>query len=49
MRTHKRRSHHAVKPLKLQGCSQCGQPTHSHTVCPTCGFYMGRTMVEMED
>ncbi|MCG6154552.1 50S ribosomal protein L32 [Rubinisphaera margarita] len=48
-RSRKRRSHDAIKPLKLQYCAQCGQPTKSHVACPTCGHYMGRTVVEIED
>ncbi|MBB02396.1 MAG: 50S ribosomal protein L32 [Rubinisphaera brasiliensis] len=48
-RSRKRRSHNAIQARKLQFCSQCGQPTPSHTVCPTCGFYMGRTMLEIAD
>ncbi|MCA8983100.1 MAG: 50S ribosomal protein L32 [Planctomycetaceae bacterium] len=48
-RSRKRRSHDAVRPLKLQFCSNCGRPTPSHTICPSCGFYMGRTMLEFAD
>ncbi len=48
-RSRKRRSHDAVKPVALQGCAQCGQPTPSHTACPTCGYYMGRIVIQMED
>ncbi|MCA8987776.1 MAG: 50S ribosomal protein L32 [Planctomycetaceae bacterium] len=48
-RSRKRRSHDAVKPLKLQYCSECGQAKPSHTACPTCGHYMGRTVVKIND
>ncbi|MEZ6049272.1 MAG: 50S ribosomal protein L32 [Planctomycetaceae bacterium] len=39
----------AVKPIQLTYCSQCGTPAPSHVVCPTCGNYQGRTLVEAED
>lgn len=45
----KRRSHMAVKPMKLQYCTQCGTARPSHVVCPNCGYYQGRTLVETEE
>ncbi|MES2793244.1 MAG: 50S ribosomal protein L32 [Planctomycetota bacterium] len=45
-RTAKRRSHHAKKPIQLQFCPQCGTAAPTHLVCPTCGSYQGRTVVE---
>jgi large subunit ribosomal protein L32 len=48
-RTGMRRSHHAMKAKQLQPCSKCGTPRPSHVVCPNCGHYMGRTMVESEE
>lgn len=45
----KRRSHHAVTPVQLSYCPQCNTKIPSHVVCPTCGSYMGRTLVETED
>ena len=45
-RSAKRRSHNAIKPVQVQYCPQCGTPTPSHVVCPDCGHYMGRTVVE---
>ncbi|MCK4376295.1 MAG: 50S ribosomal protein L32 [Candidatus Brocadiae bacterium] len=29
-------------------CSNCNQPKASHTVCPNCGYYRGRPLVEVE-
>ncbi|MEZ6121801.1 MAG: 50S ribosomal protein L32 [Planctomycetaceae bacterium] len=43
-RSRKRRSHMAVKPLQLARCSQCGTSLPTHVVCPTCGYYQGRSM-----
>jgi large subunit ribosomal protein L32 len=45
-RTGKRRAHDALKPKQLALCSKCSQPHPTHVVCPNCGHYMGRTMVE---
>ena len=47
-RSAKRRSHNAVKPMQINYCAQCGTATKSHAVCPNCGYYHGRTMVETE-
>ena len=30
-------------------CPQCGTSVPTHVVCPNCGFYQGRTMVESEE
>lgn len=46
-RTRNRRSHHHIVPKQLQYCPRCGQVKPSHVVCPQCGYYMGRTVVEM--
>jgi large subunit ribosomal protein L32 len=48
-RTRKRRSHNAIKPLKLQFCPQCNTARPSHVVCPNCGYYQGRILVETEE
>ncbi|MEO1997641.1 MAG: 50S ribosomal protein L32 [Planctomycetaceae bacterium] len=45
----KRRSHNAVKAIQLVRCPQCGTAAPSHVVCPNCGFYQGRTLVDNED
>ena len=47
-RTGKRRSHDALKPRQLHACTKCGTMTPSHVICPNCGHYMGRVMVETE-
>ncbi|QDT38866.1 50S ribosomal protein L32 [Stratiformator vulcanicus] len=48
-RKRKRRSHMAVKPMNLAACTQCGNIGPTHVVCPNCGYYMGRTLVETEE
>ncbi len=47
-RTGKRRSHDALKPKQLHSCPKCGTVVVSHVVCPNCGHYGGRTIVETE-
>ena len=48
-RSGKRRSHHAKKARQLSYCPKCSTPLPQHIVCPTCGYYMGRVVVEMAE
>ena len=41
------RSHHALRPATLAKCSHCGQPALPHTVCPTCGYYKNRQVIDV--
>ncbi len=45
-RTGKRRSHHAIRPRELTNCPKCSTALPTHVVCPNCGDYMGRKVVE---
>ena len=47
-RSGKRRSHNAMKARELAICSGCTRPIPTHVVCPFCGTYMGRKVVDME-
>ncbi|QDS95642.1 50S ribosomal protein L32 [Roseimaritima multifibrata] len=47
-RTNKRRSHDRLTPRQLTYCPQCSTAVPTHVVCPKCGLYQGRTMVESE-
>jgi len=47
-RRDKRRSHLGVKPPALDYCTQCHSPKLPHHVCPTCGSYAGREIVEIK-
>ena len=44
-----RRSHHRVKPIQVQYCTQCNEPILPHRVCPNCGTYQGREVVAVEE
>lgn len=35
----------ARQPISLSLCSNCGQPKRPHHVCPHCGFYKGRQVL----
>lgn len=48
-RRDKRRTHDKIAPLNLTKCPQCGDTRLPHHVCPSCGTYKGRTIIEIED
>jgi large subunit ribosomal protein L32 len=47
-RRDKRRSHKKLTPPSLINCPQCNSPKPSHLVCPVCGTYAGREVVEIK-
>jgi large subunit ribosomal protein L32 len=47
-RRDRRRAHDALQPRHLLACSNCGSKRLPHTVCPNCGFYDGREIVEVK-
>lgn len=47
-RTHKRRSHDALKAPGLSLCSECGEPKEPHRLCGSCGKYKGRTVFNLD-
>ncbi len=47
-RRDRRRAHDALKARNLVMCSNCGSMRLPHTVCPNCGFYKGREVIEVE-
>jgi len=42
-----RRAHHKIKIPSLTTCQQCRQPRLAHHVCPNCGTYRGRQVIEV--
>lgn len=43
-----RRSHHAKKASNLTACPNCNTPRMAHRLCPHCGHYKGRNVVQSE-
>lgn len=46
MRKNKRRAHDALTTLSLSECPNCHVQKLPHQVCPSCGFYKGREVVD---
>lgn len=36
-----------LKPSALSACSNCGELIMPHRVCPYCGYYKGRSVLEV--
>jgi large subunit ribosomal protein L32 len=47
-RRNRRRAHDALKPVNLTSCPNCGEMCLPHRVCPNCGFYQGREVIEVK-
>jgi len=48
-RTHKRRTGDALRPQNVVECPQCHEPCLPHRVCPACGYYSGREVVQVPE
>ncbi len=46
-RRNQRRLHIFLKKPPLTKCSKCGHFVLTHTVCPNCGYYKGREVVDV--
>jgi len=44
-----RRAHDSVKMPNIVNCPHCNEPILPHHVCPECGTYKGRTIIEIEE
>jgi len=47
-KTNSRRSSHTLEAPAKSVCPQCNEPKLPHRVCPTCGFYNGKEIVETD-
>lgn len=48
-RRDKRRTHWKVLPPNLVLCPQCKEPKLPHHVCPNCGTYKGKKVLEVAE
>jgi large subunit ribosomal protein L32 len=46
MRKNKRRAHDALTPRSLSECPNCHEMKLPHQVCPHCGYYRKREVVD---
>lgn len=47
-RGRRRRTHWKVNAGNLAVCPQCKQPKPAHRVCPVCGYYKGKQVIEIK-
>lgn len=47
-RGRKRRTHYKATLQSLAVCGQCKKRIKSHRVCPFCGYYNGKPVVEIK-
>lgn len=43
-----RKAHDALEAPSQSVCPQCHQPKLPHHVCPACGYYKGKEIVETD-
>jgi len=43
-----RRSHWRAEAPTYSSCPHCRQPKLPHRICPNCGYYAGRQVVETD-
>jgi large subunit ribosomal protein L32 len=48
-RSGKRRSHQALREPHITYCPQCSTAVLPHRICPNCGYYQGRTVLEIKE
>jgi large subunit ribosomal protein L32 len=49
MKKYKRRTHDALGAPARSVCPQCRTPKAPHRICPNCGTYRGREVVQTEE
>ncbi|HOE65270.1 MAG TPA: 50S ribosomal protein L32 [Candidatus Hydrogenedentes bacterium] len=48
-RRNTRRSHHALRAHSLADCPNCGEKAMPHRVCPKCGHYGERLVINVSN
>lgn len=48
-RRDKRRAHDAITAPSVSSCPQCNEMRLPHRVCPNCGYYHDRAVLEFEE
>lgn len=48
-RRNRRRAHDALRPPAMSICTECQRRIRPHVVCPHCGTYKGRKVLEVKD
>ena len=48
-RGRKRRTHYKISENTTTTCPKCGEAVRPHRVCPKCGTYKGKTVVETKE
>jgi large subunit ribosomal protein L32 len=48
MRTRLRRTHYRLHLPEVGSCPRCHAPRQPYHVCPSCGFYNGRQVIEVK-
>ena len=44
-----RRGHNALRASNTSACPNCGASIRSHHVCPNCGYYNGKKVMEVKE
>jgi large subunit ribosomal protein L32 len=45
----KKRTHKKLTPASLSKCKHCGRMKKPHAVCPYCGYYNGKQVIQIKD
>ncbi len=48
-RGRKRRTHWTLSMPNVIECPHCHQPRLSHHICPHCGYYNGRQVIQIKE
>lgn len=43
-----RRSHDGISAVTVINCVNCGSTVKPHHVCPSCGYYKGKSVITAE-